>query len=243
MSTELKSIHDRLLAEKPEGAQHDEQNCPLCAMGEGHHDQEPEGGSMSTFTQEQVDAAVAEAVQAATEKMAADQAALQAKVTELESAQQETEVGQAVAAATTPLNERISELEAELDAATVAKAAAEQAKAEVETFWAEAIAETEKTAELEAKKAERLEEIKDFKLPDEFVAARADSFAAMSDEDWAARIEEWKAIASLEGSSTIPGATALTASREGGTGGTNHNGSMLSELPSLRRSLTDPRTL
>ena len=58
MSTELKALHDQLLAEKPEGVVHDEASCPLCALEEVTT-QIPEGGSMSdTITKEQHDAAI-----------------------------------------------------------------------------------------------------------------------------------------------------------------------------------------
>lgn len=239
MSTELKAIHDRLLAEKPEGATHDEGSCPLCAMEAMPNTEIPEGGSMSEFTQEQVDAKVAEAVEAAT-------ATLKTQLAELESKQQETEVGKAVSEATAPLNEQIADLQSKLDAEVMARTTAEEAKAEVETFWSTAIAEKTAADESAARKDERLAKLKEV-APEgahAYLDENADRFAAMSDEDFDARIEEYRTItAKAEGSSEIPSTTALTAAREGaGVAGTQP-GSMLSELGSLRGALTDPRTL
>lgn len=239
MSTELKTLHDRLLAEKPEGVTHDEASCPLCAMEETTTPVIPEGGSMSEFTQEQVDAAIADAVAKAT-------APLQTRLAELEAAAQETEVGKAVSEATAPLNEQIAELQQKLDAEVMARTTAEEAKAEVETFWSEAIAAKVAADEADARKDDRLAKLKEV-APEgahAYLDENADRFAAMSDEDFEARIEEYRTItAKAEPGSEIPQATALTAAREGaGVAGTKP-GSMLSELPTLRRSLTDPRTL
>lgn len=239
MSTELKTLHDRLLAEKPEGVVHDEASCPLCAMEAIPHEEIPEGGSMSEFTKEQVDAAVAEAVEAAT-------SALKTQLAELESKQQETEVGKAVSEATAPLNEQIADLQSKLDAEVMARTTAEEAKTEVETFWSEAIAAKTAADEADARKDERLAKLKEV-APEgahAYLDENADRFAAMSDEDFDARIEEYRTItAKAEPGSEIPSATALTAAREGATGSATQPGSMLSELGSLRSSLTDPRTL
>jgi hypothetical protein len=238
MSEQLKALHDRMMAEKPEGVPHPA-DCPLCAMGEINHNEIPEGGSMSEFTKEQVDAAVAEAVEAAT-------ASLKTKLAELESAAQETEVGKAVAEATGPLNDQIADLQAKLDAEVLARTTAEEAKTEVEEFWTKAIADKEEADAVAARKDERLTKLKEV-APEgahAYLDENADRFAAMSDEDFDARIEEYRTItAKADPGSEIPTTTALTAAREGASGAGTQPGSMLSELGSLRSSLTDPRTL
>lgn len=250
MSATLKQLHDRLLAGRPEGAEHDEQACPLCAMeavpetgGNASTSAQTEGGNtMTTFTQEQLDAAVAEAVAKA---VAEATAPLQEKITQFESAQAESEVGQAVAEATAPLNEQISQLQSELEAAVLAQTAAEQAKAEIEQFWAEAIAEKEAAEAAEARKEERLAKIREVaNFPEDFLEKNADKYAAMSDEDFEARLEELaeqaKTIAEKVGTG-VPSTTALTAARE--TGGSTNPGSSLSELKNFRRSLVNPSSL
>lgn len=196
---------------------------------------------MSTFTQEQVDAAVSKAVADAT-------APLQTKLAELESVSKESEVGKAVADAVAPLNEQIADLQTKLDTATVEKAAADEAKAAVEAWWETAIAEKVEGDAAAARKDERLAKLKEV-APEgahAYLDENADRFAAMSDEDFTARIEEYGVVAKKEEAPAtfIPAATALQAAREGGAGGAGtQTGSMLGELSSLRRSLTDPRTL
>lgn len=244
MSNPLKELHDRLMAEKPDGAVHEEASCPICAMEtfditeQGAHGSAtgPQGGSMTTFTQEQMDAAVAEAT-AASE-------ALAKRVAELEAAQQETEVGKAVAEATAPLSTEIADLQSKLDEAVLARQAAEEAKTNLENWWAEQITAHQEAEAAAARKDERVAKVKEAaSFPDEYLEANADRFAAMSDEDFEARLEEWRTIAPAPASTQIPGDTALTAAREGAAGGSTNKGSMLSELGSLRHSLTDPRTL
>lgn len=232
MSTALKALHDQLLAERPDGAEHDEQTCPLCAM-EALEQQEPEGGSMS-FTQEDLDAAVAAAT-----------TPLQTRLAELEAAAQETEVGKAVTEATAPLQQQITDLQAELDEAVLARTTAETAKADTDKWWTDAINEKTEADRIEACRADRLEKVREVAaFPEEYLEKNADRFAAMSDEDFEARLEEYRTIAAKEeGSEAIPTATALTAAREGAAGAKQFAGSMLSELPSLRHALTDPRTL
>ncbi len=252
VSNPLKELHDRLMADKPDGAVHDEAQCPICAMetidntapGADGPTNGPQGGSMTTFTQEQMDAAVAAAVAEATTAATADTEALKTRVAELESAQQSTEVGKAVADATAPLSTQIADLQGQLDEAVLARTAAEEAKTNLEEWWKTEI-EAHQTAEAAAaRKDERVTKVKEAaSFPDEYLEANADRFAAMSDEDFEARLEEWRTIAPAAAATPIPGETVLTAAREGANGATTNNGSMLGELGSLRHSLTDPRTL
>lgn len=66
MSEQLKDLHDRLLAEKPDGAVHDTETCSLCALESATRqgattDDQPKGGSMSdtkTFTVDELKAAI-----------------------------------------------------------------------------------------------------------------------------------------------------------------------------------------
>lgn len=187
-----------------------------------------------TFTQEQVDAAIAAAI-----------APLQDRVGELQKAAQETEVGKAVSEASAALQEQIDALQAQLDEATVRATAAEQAKTEVETFWAEAIkAETEK-AEREGRKAERIEKAKAAGvLTEDYITANADRFAEWTDDEFAARLDEWSQVASLakgDGSGEIPGSTGFQAAREIASAAST--GSNLTLVRELRQGRNDPRSL
>lgn len=244
MSTSLQTLHDKVLALKPADVEHNtvEDPCPFCvkaevlkAAAEGTNtDETPKGGSMSTFTQEEVDAAVAEAVSKAVSP-------LQDRVNELETASKDTEVGSAVAAAVAEKDAAIADLQTKLDDAEARAAAAETAKAEVDAWWADAIAAEEAAREIASKRETRVEELKDAKVfADEYVDEHADRFAAMADDDWAARMDEWKAVAAAKATEEkIPGYTGFQARDESGA----NTGSALSEIGGLRRALVDPRTL
>ena len=121
---------------------------------------------------------------------------LKERIGELEAAVQETEVGTAVANATAELEAKISELAETLDAKEVERAALAQELEETQTFWSESIAAQVEADELAAKRTERIAEAKDASpFDDEYLNEHADRFAAESDEAWSARLEEWKLIA------------------------------------------------
>jgi hypothetical protein len=196
---------------------------------------------MDTLTKEEHEAALAEAVAKA---IAEATAPLSAKIAEFEAAQADSEVGKAVAEATAPLAEQITTLQSELDAAKISLAAAEESKEATEKFWADAIAESETAAAAEARKDERLTKAKAV-APEKahaWLTENADRLAAMSDEDFEARLEEWGVLAPKAdngGGINIPATTGLHASREEAT---TINGSALGELRNLR-GLADPRTV
>lgn len=162
---------------------------------------------MGEFTQEEVDAKIAEAIAAATD-------ALKNRITELEAAAQETEVGQAVAEAVAAKDAEISELQSKLDEAVAAKTAAENKLGETEQFWADAIAAHEEQEAFSARRAERIAKAKEAGIfEDEYLEENGDRFAAMEQEDFDARLSEWQLIAERSGTSKspAPGAPAPTA--------------------------------
>lgn len=237
MSTthELKVLHDRLLAEKPEGVEHDADDCVLCALEDPDIQATP-GGSMSeSFTQEDVDAAVAAAT-----------ADLQKRLSDLEGQVQETEVGKAVADAIAPKDASIGELQSKLDAAEAARTAAEAKLTETEQFWSDAIAEQQQAVAFAARRDARVAAAKEASVfSDEYIAEHADRFAAMEDADFTARLEEWRLIAAERGAkgdgvtAKVPATTALQASRV-----EEHKPvSALSYITDLRTHRQDPRVL
>lgn len=184
-----------------------------------------------TFTQTDLDAAVAAAV-----------GPLQQRLTELEAQAQDSEVGRAVAAAVAEKDTQISDLQSQLDTAVAARTAAEAKMTETETFWAEAIAAHEEAIAFEARRNERVSKAAEIGVfNDDYIAANADRFAAMSDEDFAARLEEWRLIAADKAPSGIPAKTAFTASRVEQP--QTSTGSRLGQLAALRANRVDPRTL
>lgn len=232
MDAGLKATHDLLLAIKPEGAVHDAETCAICTPDH------PEGGSVpETYTEEQLANAITKAVAEAT-------APLQAKVTELENSQQKSEMDAAVESAKAEAQAAIDDLQTKLDAAVIDATAAKEAKEQIEQFWANAVAEAEEATVREARREERLAKLKDeAHFPEEFLKENEERFVAMSDEEFAARLEEYKTqYAALAGSggNYIPETTALHASR---TTTTTKPGSALREVLDLRRAGIDPRAV
>lgn len=237
-SSELRVIHDRLLEVMPDGAEHNASKCSLCAMETDpnpDHARTPGGVMPETFTQEDLDAAVAAA-----------SSPLQQRLVELEAQVQETEVGRAVAEAVAAKETAVIELQQQLDAAVAARTTAETKLTETEQYWADAIAAHEAAVQLAARAQDRAAKAKELGVfNDEYIDANAERFAAMSDEDFGDRLEEWKLIAKREtpglaaAASKIPAKTALAASRAEAP----KTGSALGRLAEFKARGVDPRTL
>ena len=228
---QIRALHDRLLEVKPDGASHDEGDCPLCAVMAA--DTRTQGGVMAEFTQQDLDAAVTAAT-----------GPLQQKLTELEAQAQETEVGKAVAAAVAERETQIAGLQTQLDSATAARTAAESKLSETEQFWTDAITAHEEAAATAARRDQRVGQAAELGVfNEEYISQNADRFAAMSDDDFAARLEEWRLIAAeaKPAGATVPDRTAMTASRTAPA--VPATGSTLGRLADLRRRRVDPRTL
>ncbi len=226
----LRALHDRLLEAMPDGAVHVEGECPLCTVTAAETTA-TEGGVMpEQFTQADLDAAVSAAT-----------GSLQQRLTELEALAQDTEVGKAVAAAVAEKEAAITELQTQLDAATAARTTAESKLTETETFWTEAIAAHEEALATAARREKRVEEAAQLGVfSSDYISEHADRFAAMSDDDFAARLEEWRLIAA-DRKTAVPPTTAMVASRtDQAPAGTQ---SKLSRLAELRANRVDVRSL
>lgn len=176
-----------------------------------------------TYTEEDLQTAVAEAT-----------AELAAKVTALESAALESEVTAAVNAVKAETAAEIEDLRSKLDNAVLA---AQSSKNELDTFKAELeeLAAAEETArEIAARMEERLAKVKEFPFTDDYIEANAERFAAMSDEDFEARLADWSVMGTSKMGDSIPKVTALTAARED----TNSHSGMGLIRETLRGSLT-----
>lgn len=190
---------------------------------------------MATFTDEELQAAVDAAVAAA---VADATSPLKSRITELESSAQQSEVE----TMKSELEARVSELEGKLDAAVLEATTAKEEKAAVEQAWADEKAAAEEAVAVTARRDERLQKVKEVaSFPDAYLTENADRFAAMSDDDFNARLEEWTAISkpSTDPKTVIPKTTALTASRQEDA----PVESSLSALREFREAQTDPRTL
>lgn len=201
-------LHDDLLAAQPEGAKHDRDICTVCvdratqdapprpippadggpdASDTNQHESQTntEGGTprMTDISQEAHEALVVKAVTdatAATDKALGEKAAevtdLAAKVTSLE-------------AEVSTLKEDNARLNSDLDKAQVDLKAATDKVAGLEKD----AADKAEAAEKAERASKRLDQVKNLKVfPETFLSTeRAGHWATLSDEDWAARIEEW----------------------------------------------------
>lgn len=216
----LKAAHDVLLAHMPEGAVHEAADCELC--------QTDPGGQMTTFTEEQVAEKIREALATAEAEANTKAAALQSQLDELKQRLEASEADSAITEATKPLQDKIDQMQAELDSALAEKAAADQALADRIAADEQAEADRLAAEELAKVKDERVTEAKELSpFDDEFIAENADRFASLTAEAWDERKTEWAAIAAKHGKVVRPpAADPLEATRHipGGadTGGASH---------------------
>jgi hypothetical protein len=220
-------LHDQLLASKPDGVNHE--TCELCAP------EDPSKGGptkVTTYTEDDMQAAVETAT-----------AALTARVVELQSAAQESEIDARIASVKEEAAAEVEELRAQLDDMVLAKAAAEDALASFQAALEELATAEAHEAEIASRRESRIAQVKEHaSFPEAYVEQNADRFAAMSDEDFEARLSEWASLSHKTAGDGIP-KTALTASREPGADTTNKG--LLREVmrDSLYGKSVDPRTL
>ena len=240
-----KAMHDALLAEKPDDATHDPAECAFCVMTDAEipADAGDTGGSMPTYTEEDLKEAVAAAVKTAT-------ADLEAKVRDFEAAAEANETEQQLEELRQAHEAEKSELQAKLDEATL-QAQNEKERADGIVSWLEEEGvKAEEAATIAARKDERLAAVREAaNFPDDYLDANADRWAAMSDEDFEARLGEYKVISGKtgegdgKGGDTLPTHTALHASRDERTTTKPTKAPAVKELFALRRSGVDVRTL
>ena len=238
MSNTLKAFHDLLLAEKPEGAEHDEAQCPVCTPDAGteHDSNQGEPVSDTTYTEAdlsaRVDAAVAEATKPLIEKIGS-----------FESAEGVAEIEAAIAAAKAEGEEKVAELQSELDTKTLELETVKKAHDELVALLEETEKAEKEAAELEARKTERVEQVKaEVSFPEDYVNDEfCDRLAAMSDEDFETNLAAWKALAPATADADTddpPADTGLKAARDGDAAGDapKSNLSALGTLAGVRRA-------
>ncbi len=275
MDNGFKVLHDQLLANKPEGAIHEEETCPLCGVeslnaneGTTSHDQPKGGSDVNTYTQEELETAIAAVKEARLANTQVAAAGVSANVADAitkidvlagEVADQAVKANTVTQDATkdegdaqkAELIAKIAELEAQLgktaaadlqaklDAAVLEAATEKKAREDLEASIEAAKAAEEEAKVLAARKEERLTKVKEVaSFPDEYLAENADRFAAMSDDDFDKAVKDWTTITAKAGEQ-IPGTTALVASRDDNQSTT----SALAEIMELRRSGTDVKSL
>lgn len=220
---------------------HAQDHCALCALesidnGGTHVDDQPEGGSMSadkTYTEDDLKAAVDKAVAEATSE-------LKAKLSDLENSQQQTELDKAVADVKAEAESTVKELQEKLDAAVLEAQTEKQAREDLEASIAAEKQAAEEAAALEARKDQRLTQVKEVaSFPDDYLTANAERWAKLDDDEFAKLIEDWKVIAS-KSDAKPPTKTAMTASRDESG---NQTESALGFVSELRTVLSGPKSL
>jgi fibronectin type 3 domain-containing protein len=235
---DLKELHDQLLENTPSGVEHDAADCPLCADHNDGASSSSEGGVMSkTYSQDELDAAVAAAVKP-----------LEDTLQDLKAGVEQSEIEQRHAKEKAELESKISEIQAQLDSAVLKAAEAEKQHTELVAFLEAEQAKADAAAEIARRREDRLAVVKQVaSFPDEYMEANADRWAALADEDFAALTEDWKAIASKpagdesdDNSDQMPaGQTAMVASRNDESDGK----SAVRDIFDLTLSGVDPRTV
>ena len=221
--SELTKIHDTLLSLKPSHATHNEELCVLCQGGitggtETTTEPIPERGDMSQLTEEDLQAAVANATKPLQEELAAlkasqEQAAIEGRIAEMAEAHEAA----------------IADLQSQLDVATAAATAAEQRYTELTSFLAEEQEKSEAQAALDA----RMEEVRAAvasRFPEDYISDNIERWAALAAEDFERMLSDMDVAAKAATSEKsqpaftqdLLSSTAMTASADvGGTSAPN----------------------
>ncbi len=226
----FQEIHDEWLAQKPEGALHTPDSCPFCV-------ESPTNG-------------LEEGKQVADESVAALQSKdeeivkLSAQVADLLAQANESAVEAKIAEARAEGETKVAELQAALDTAVLEAEKAKSDHAELVAMLETAAKEAEEAAGRDARWAGRLEQVKESAswFTDEQVAERQERWTAMSDDEFASLITDFKVATAAKpapaaGSGPITPATALVASA--GPAGTAR--SLLADVMLLREQGVDVR--
>lgn len=211
-----KELHDTLLALMPADADHDAAQCEECAQDlretreVAANDDDPEGGQVTdkTFTQEQLDAAVSEAVAKAS-------AGLQAQLEELQAKNTQAALDEAVAAAVAERDAKVTELSNQVDVLTAERDKARQDLQEQTDFLVAAKAEIDQKAEADARKDDRIAKVKEAvpTFTKEKIDERADEWAAMDEPAFDKFLTDLREAAGAN-TGEPPSTTGLDTTRE-----------------------------
>lgn len=197
-----------------------------------------EGGTQmadKTFTEDELKAAIADAV-----------APLQAKLDAYDADATEAAHAAKVAAVAAEYDAKLEELQLALDTAVLEATASKTELAELHARLASESEAAEKAAEIAARRDERLAQVKELaSFPDEYITANADRWAELSEEVFTALLEDYKAV-TVKGKTGDegPGTTSLTATAMVASSDSGKN-TMTDrrEVLSMRLNGIDPHTI
>lgn len=229
---DLKDLHDKWLAEKPEGAEHEAEGCPHC--NPNLTENPVGGGDMKTYTETEFNEAVQAAVASALTDAQNEITNLKDQVSSLTEAASEAEE-----------KSEVAKIQAELDKAEVRVSAAEEKYNELVAYLqAEADAAAAAAELAEKREARRVAMKEHTSLSDEKIEERLDLWVAMEDEAFEAHLEDLKALSAAkqtEGSNENAGReTAMNNVRNEGA---NTTASIASEVFGARNRGVDIRNI
>lgn len=183
-----------------------------------------------TYTQDDVDAAVAAAL-----------APLKEQLSKMEAEMAEAGIEARIAEASAELTKQIEDLQAQLDTKVLEAEEARKSVTDITAYLDAVAAEAQAAADQASRKEVRLALVREVaSFPDEYIDANADRWASLEDEAFEALVNDWRAIASKKPEETqLPAATAMVASRTEPA----KTGSAVAELFALSVSGTDFRAL
>lgn len=180
---------------------------------------------MDTIAQETHEALLRKAVEDATAAAQAEIAELTEKVTNI------TSEFEAASARVSELEEASEQASAELDQAQVQLRAATEERDQLQAD----IAQRDKDAEVAEIASKRAEQVRNLGLfPEDYIADKAQVWAAVSEEDWASRVDEWK---QAKGVTTGDGGASETLPVEQASAMTGSAPSTSTTKPSPRRQV------
>lgn len=234
---EGKAVHDLLLENLPDGVTHHMAGCPHCLEDAEDQGEQSGGTTVTTFTQEDLDRAVAAAA-----------AERDAKIHALEAAAATATVEAKVSEAVTAKEAELAAVQAKLDGAELALEAEKAKFTAMEAALADEAAKAEQAKLVESRKDARKAEVSALALP--FTAAQIDEkvgrWAAMSDEDWKTQLDDFAEIAKATGVSpirTLSGGRETDALSTRSGGGSSTAAAVVGAIRQLTDAGIDPRQI
>jgi hypothetical protein len=220
----VKELHDSLLSDefKPSDVSHDSSSCLMClAEADGAEAEQTEtiskGGDMSTYTEEELQAAIAAAV-----------SPLQAELTGIKDSEQTAADEAKIAELNETHEAAIAELQTQLDLSNAEAKAEAKKHDDLVALLEEAAAQEAADEALEARRTEVAASVADT-FDDDYVQANLDRWASLDSETFDALVADLKTVKSEVSTkkTTITSTAMSTASEDSNT----------TNVASLRREL------
>lgn len=203
---DVKRIHDLLLVGKPSEASHKASLCPLCAESpdgdDTHEIDDTSGGDVSTFTQGDLDEAVAKAT-----------AEIQAKLDSYLQEQGLAEVEVRLSEMADAHEAEVAELKAQIDTAVASAEAVKTERDELVAYLDEVGAQAEAEQALEARREEIQSAVADI-FGAEHIEANIERWASLEDEAFEAVLSDWNAAAKVAAKAAKGGTKKVAVTKD-----------------------------